>query len=167
LPAYGVHLRVDASCMSDARKHRRTGPRPPRRSSRWRPSPHGLHQRLEYGEVRAIKPAKLHLPPGVDPGAAEIAGRALERIVDVMEERVSHLQSASVLSSATRICHTFAADVLSCLCGGRRGSLFVNQKTGNLDRVDKCSAATHPLRALLIDLFKIEKQRSQASIEGG
>jgi len=58
---------------------------------------------LAYGEVKAVKAAKLRLPEGADEESQQLAGRSLQRIVDVMEARVSHLHAGNVLKAATRL----------------------------------------------------------------
>lgn len=63
----------------------------------------GTPNTLAYGEVKAIKSAKLRLPDGADEQSQLLAGRSLQRIVDVMEGRVSYLEAGAVLKAATRI----------------------------------------------------------------
>lgn len=84
------------------RKHRATGkPRGGRRDGAGRAS--GSLNALGYGEVKAIKSTRLRLPESASPEEEHLAGRALQRLVDVMEERVSSFQSRAVLSAATRL----------------------------------------------------------------
>jgi hypothetical protein len=85
------------------RRHRATGKRPPGGSRPGAGRPQGSSNTLEYGEVRALKAVRLRVPTGATPELEHLAGRALERIVDVMEERVSSFQARAVLSAATRI----------------------------------------------------------------
>lgn len=65
--------------------------------------PEGSNNTLRYGEVKAIRAANLRLPEGADEESHELAGRALQRIADVMECRVSHLHAGNVLKAATRL----------------------------------------------------------------
>jgi hypothetical protein len=63
----------------------------------------GSKNTLDYGEVRAIGAAKLRVPESAEEGVKRLADRALERIVDVLEERVWEGQARNVMAAATRI----------------------------------------------------------------
>ena len=65
--------------------------------------PKGSTNALGYGEAKAVHACKLRLPKDATPEAEYLAQRALQRIVDVMEGGVSHLESGSVLKAATRL----------------------------------------------------------------
>lgn len=66
--------------------------------------PKGSKNTLNYGEVAAIAAAKLRPPsPDAPPEVHQLAARALERIADVMEEKVWERQGRNVLAAATRI----------------------------------------------------------------
>lgn len=65
--------------------------------------PAGSKNVLELGAVRAIKAARLRVPETVTPEAADLADRAQQRIIDVMEEQVHFTSAPSVLKAATRI----------------------------------------------------------------
>ena len=83
--------------MDQAPKSKRGGKRP------GAGRPPGVVEVLGRGEVKAIRAARLRVPEGIHPAAEEMAQRALERIVDVMEERVHHTQAGGVLKAATRL----------------------------------------------------------------
>lgn len=65
--------------------------------------PAGSKNTLEYGEVKAVKAARLRVPEAATPEAAELADRAQQRIIDVMEDRVHYTSAPSVLKAATRL----------------------------------------------------------------
>lgn len=66
--------------------------------------PKGSKNTLDYGEVAAIAAAKLRPPPpDAPPEVQQLAARALQRIADVMEEKVWERQGRNVLAAATRI----------------------------------------------------------------
>ncbi len=84
------------------RKHVATGAKPPggpRPGAGRKPG----KNTLEYGEVKALAAFKLRIPEGASPELENLAGRALERIVAVMEEKVNSFQARNVLSAATRL----------------------------------------------------------------
>lgn len=62
----------------------------------------GSKNALPAGTVKAIKAARLRVPDDASPEAGELAGRALERIIDVMEDRVG-FGGFAVLSAARAI----------------------------------------------------------------
>lgn len=70
------------------RKHRATGKKAPggRRPGAGRPP--GAKSILPEGAVSAIRAANLRLPADAHPAAAEMAQRALERLADVLDDRV-------------------------------------------------------------------------------
>ena len=79
------------------------GGRTPKKRGGARPGagrPKGSKNVLPLGAVAAIKSTRLRVPDGTMPEHAALADRALQRIVDVMEERVFDRQSAAVLSAA-------------------------------------------------------------------
>jgi hypothetical protein len=53
------------------------------------------------GTVQAIKALNLRVPDGASDAAKALANRALERVVDVLEESVDFRQAGSVLKAAT------------------------------------------------------------------
>lgn len=85
------------------RKHVATGQRPPGGKRPGAGRPKGSANTLELGEVKALKAIRLRVPKDADPEVAQLADRALQRIVEVMEEGVSPLHSRAVLAAATRI----------------------------------------------------------------
>jgi hypothetical protein len=64
--------------------------------------PYGLSS-LEVKAVRVIAPRGVRHPKDLDPRYAELADRALQRIVDVMEEEVHSKRAKGVLSAAIEI----------------------------------------------------------------
>lgn len=62
--------------------------------------PAGAKNALPQGSVKAIKAANLRVPKDASPAEREAANHALERIVDVMDERVSSFQAFAVLQAA-------------------------------------------------------------------
>lgn len=69
------------------RAHRATGQKAPggRRPGAGRPS--GARNALPLGAVSAIRALKLRVPEGAVPAVADLAGEALETVVDVMRGR--------------------------------------------------------------------------------
>ena len=65
--------------------------------------PAGSKNTLAYGEVKAIAATRLRLPESASIQDEHLAGRALQRIVDVMEGRVWEKQGRAVLGAATRL----------------------------------------------------------------
>ena len=65
--------------------------------------PPGSRNTLPYGAVKAMKVAGLRVPSGATAEERALADRCQERLVDVMEEKVSYLKAYSVLASATRL----------------------------------------------------------------
>lgn len=65
--------------------------------------PQGSTNTLEYGEVAAVAAAKLRVPEEADPAVQFIAGRALVRMLEVMEAKVWEKQARNVLAAATRV----------------------------------------------------------------
>lgn len=55
------------------------------------------------GTIQAIKALNLRVPEGATDAARALANRALERVVDVLEEGVDFRQAGSVLKAATII----------------------------------------------------------------
>jgi hypothetical protein len=85
------------------RKHRSTGKKPPGGPRKGSGRPEGTPNTLEYGEVKAVKVSGLRIPEGTPEAHVELADRALEKIVDIMEGRVSYLSASHVLKAATRL----------------------------------------------------------------
>lgn len=65
--------------------------------------PAGSKNVLGFGEVRAIKAARLRVPETATAEAAELADRAQQRIIDVMEGSVHYMEAGNVLKAATRL----------------------------------------------------------------
>jgi hypothetical protein len=65
--------------------------------------PAGSKNTLELGEVRAIKAAGLRIPEHATEEQRNLADRAQQRIIDVMEEGVHYLSATSVLKAATHL----------------------------------------------------------------
>lgn len=63
--------------------------------------PAGTYNSLPYGAVKALKAAGLRVPAGASPEVAEVAGYALERMVDVLAGKVSAAKAVTVLKAAT------------------------------------------------------------------
>lgn len=61
----------------------------------------GSRNTLGYGEVKALRSLRYRLKEGTPPEMAAAAGIALDRIVDVMMERVPPTAAPSVLKAAT------------------------------------------------------------------
>lgn len=56
---------------------------------------------LPKGAIQAVKALGLRVPEGTDPALREVADRAFQRVVDVLEERVGFQQAGHVLKAAT------------------------------------------------------------------
>ena len=65
--------------------------------------PAGAYNSLPYGAVRALKAAALRVPAGASAEVAEVAGYALERMVDVLAGKVSAAKAGTVLKAATSV----------------------------------------------------------------
>lgn len=63
----------------------------------------GSGNSLGYGEVKALRALRHRVPEGMAPELAEVAGISLDRIVDVMMERVPPSAAPSVLKAATTL----------------------------------------------------------------
>ncbi len=63
----------------------------------------GSKNTLGYGEVRAIKVAKLRVPDNAPLEVVELADRAQQRIIDIMEGAVHHTQAGFVLKAAVHL----------------------------------------------------------------
>lgn len=85
------------------RPHRATGKKPPGGARPGAGRPEGSGNALPYGTVQAIKALNLRVPEGASDAAKDLANRALERVVDVLEEGVDFRQAGSVLKAATMI----------------------------------------------------------------
>lgn len=84
------------------RKHRANGkPVGGKRPGAGRPR--GSENTLELGEVKAIKAANLRLPKDAPEPIKLLANRALERIVEVLEQQVHYTDAGNVLKAATRL----------------------------------------------------------------
>lgn len=86
---------------SPRRPHRATGKKPPGGARPGAGRPEGTSNALPYGTVQAIKALNLRVPEGASDAAKALANRALERVVDVLEEGVDFRQAGSVLKAAT------------------------------------------------------------------
>lgn len=84
------------------RKHRSTGKAKGGKREGAGRTP-GTPNTLKYGEVKAVKVARLRVPESASDAAAALADRALQRIIDVMEEDVGAFKAGMVLKAATRI----------------------------------------------------------------
>lgn len=85
------------------RPHRATGRKPPGGARPGAGRPEGTSNALPYGTVQAIKALNLRVPEGASDAAKALANRALERVVDVLEEAVDYRQSGAVLKAATMV----------------------------------------------------------------
>lgn len=65
--------------------------------------PRGSRNALPAGTVAAIRALKYRVPEGTAPEIAEVAGRAFERVVEVMEEKVRPGRTFSVLTAARHL----------------------------------------------------------------
>lgn len=85
------------------RPHRRTGNKPPggRREGSGRPE--GSTNALPMGAVQAIRTLNLRVPESAPELAKDIANRAFQRAVEVMEEQVDFRLAPSVLKAVTVI----------------------------------------------------------------
>lgn len=80
---------------------KRRGPNGGKRAGAGRPP--GAKNVLGYGQVRGLKACRLRVPKDASPEADALAGRALQRIIDVMEEDVDGANAGNVLRAATHI----------------------------------------------------------------
>ncbi len=86
----------------DKRKHRANGkPKGGTRPGAGRPS--GSNNTLPLGAVDALKTLRHRVPEGAPALLADLAGEGLQRIVDVMNERVHFSAAASVLKAAAML----------------------------------------------------------------
>jgi hypothetical protein len=84
------------------RQHRKTGaPRGGRREGAGRPE--GANNALPSGAVSAIRALRLRVPDAAPLLAAELAGEALERIVDVMRGKVRPERAFPTLTAAKAV----------------------------------------------------------------
>ena len=81
----------------------------------------GTLNTLPYGVVQALKAQRLRVPADASPEAADLAGRSLERLVDVLEGRVHSKKAANVLKAATYLREQ--------VCGPMTKKLEVQQAT--------------------------------------
>jgi hypothetical protein len=65
--------------------------------------PPGSRNTLPTGTVRALKAQRLRVPADASPEAAEVAGRALERLVDVLEGRVRSHKALATLKAVAMV----------------------------------------------------------------
>lgn len=65
--------------------------------------PPGKKNVLPQGTVAAIRAAKLRVPEEASEEERELAGHALTRIIDVMDERVSSFNAHGVLTAARHL----------------------------------------------------------------
>lgn len=85
-----------------ARKHRATGQRPPGGSRPGAGRKPGSNDVLPRGAVEAVKAVRLRIPDGTPQEAEDIANRALQRVVDVMDGKV-HYGARDVLTAAAMV----------------------------------------------------------------
>lgn len=86
------------------RPHRATGKKPPGGHRPGAGRPEGTFNALPPGYVQALKGLKHRVPEGTPEPLADVAGTALDRLVDVMMERVEDPQlAAQVLKASTLI----------------------------------------------------------------
>lgn len=69
----------------------------------WNPSKKSALSSLETRAIRVAAPRGVRQPKDLSPEAAALADRALQRIVDVMEEQVHSKRAKGVLSAAIEI----------------------------------------------------------------
>jgi hypothetical protein len=69
----------------------------------WNRSRRSALSSLEQRAVKVCAPRGIRHPEKLDPAAAALADRALQRIVDVMEEQVHSKRAKGVLSAAIEI----------------------------------------------------------------
>ena len=85
------------------RKHRATGKKPPGGARPGAGRPPGTKNTLPLGAVAALKAAGLRVPPAASEAEKALADRALQRIADVLEEKVWHTSAGHVLKAAQTI----------------------------------------------------------------
>lgn len=85
------------------RPHRATGRKPPGGARPGAGRPEGSTNALPMGTIQAIKALNLRVPEGASDAAKALANRALERVVDVLEEGVDFRQAGAVLKAATLV----------------------------------------------------------------
>jgi hypothetical protein len=79
----------------------KTGEKPPGGKREGAGRPTGANLTLEYGEVKALKAMNLRVPETASEEVKFLAERATQRIIHVMEEKVSPLIANNVLRAAT------------------------------------------------------------------
>lgn len=88
--------------MATKRKHRTTGkPKGGKRTGAGRPE--GSISPLGLGEVKAVKACNWQVPADAPEDLKALADRAVQRIADVMEEKVWGKNAMPVLLAATRV----------------------------------------------------------------
>lgn len=86
------------------RPHRATGRKAPGGARPGAGRPEGTSNALPLGYVQALKGLRHRVPEGTPEALADVADTAMDRLVDVMMERVEDAQLASqVLKAATSI----------------------------------------------------------------
>jgi len=85
------------------RPHRATGRKPPGGAREGAGRPEGTTNALPLGAVQAIRSLNLRVPKDADPLARDIANRAFQRAVEVMEEQVDFRLAPSVLKAVASI----------------------------------------------------------------
>lgn len=65
--------------------------------------PRGSTNALPLGTVAALKALRLRVPEGAAPEVAEVAGRCLERVADVLEGKVHFTDAGHVLKAAAML----------------------------------------------------------------
>lgn len=86
------------------RPHRATGKKAPGGARPGAGRPEGTTNALPIGYVKALKGLRHRVPEGTPEALADVADTAMDRLVDVMMERVEDAQLASqVLKAATSL----------------------------------------------------------------
>lgn len=107
--------------MSEAKRpHRATGKKPPGGARPGAGRKPGATNALPYGAIKAVRAVNLRVPEGAPPEVAELANRALQRVVDVMEGRVK-VDSGGVLKAATLLREEVCGPVAQKLSVGGEG----------------------------------------------
>lgn len=119
---------MSESADKPKRKHVATGKKPPGGKREGAGRPAGTWNSLGYGEVKALKIAKLRVPDGASEGEAELAGVALGRMVDVMMDRLHPQSAGAVLKAATTIREEICKPIPKAVevAGKDGGALVVN-----------------------------------------
>lgn len=133
----------------------------PRPKGKYGGRPFGYRDALPKGGVKAIASLRIRVPDNVSEEAKELADTALQRIADVMLEKVSYKRANSVLKSATAIREE--------ICGPVTRKVEVEGKIGItalLDEMNKIEIAEAPRpKALPPVIRKAAQPSAVAEIE--